>query len=173
MRPAARLSTTAILCAALFAALASHRAAADDRAALHLQIQGDDDHALSLTLGGWAADIVRSALPSVVHCGGDSDERVTTVLRFLDRHGEGTRYTLWDEGREFTGWRRHGRFELRIGARPGWHHGAAHIEAPWGLAECMLGGTVAIGELIDGGSHGTGLDLLVAGDDGQLHLSLH
>jgi hypothetical protein len=150
-------------------------AAAHDRhedAGVHVEIHGDDGRSLTVNVGGWAADIVRAALPAVVHCDVDRDEKVVAVLSFLDRHGDGSRYTVWDDdGRQFTGSRRGGRFELRVSGHTGWRHGRAHIEAPWGLARCMLGGTVAIGDLIEGG--GSGLDVLVAGDDGRVHVSLH
>jgi len=142
-----------------------------DPAAIHVEIQGDDDHSLTVNVGGWAADLVRSALPAVVHCHSDRDENVVAVLSFLDRHGDGSRYTLWDDGREFTGVRAGGRFELRVSGRSGWRHGRAHVEAPWGLARCMLGGTVAIRDLVDAGE--TGLDILVAGDDGRVHVTVH
>ena len=107
-----------------------------DDAGIHVEIQGDDDRSLTVNVGGWAADIVRAAIPAVVHCDVDRDENVVTVLRFLDRHGDGSRYTVWDdEGRKFTGSRRGGRFELRVSGHTGWRHGRAHIEAPWGLED--------------------------------------
>lgn len=181
LRPFRRsLATLSVLPALLAAVALPQRAVAhdrhDDHASLHLEIQGEDDHGLTVNVGGWAADLVRAALPAVVHCETDRDENVVTVLRFLDRHGEGSRYTLWDDdGREFTGVRTRGRFELRVGGRSGWRsgwrHGRAHIEAPWGLARCMLGGTVSVRDLVDVGD--TGLDVLVAGDDGRVHISLH
>lgn len=144
---------------------------AHDGASFHVDIQGDHDKSVELTIGGWAADIVRAAMPVRVRCGGDHDERVVTVLRFLDRHGESSRYTLWDDGSEFTGSRAHGRFSLRVsGGRWNFGHGRAHIEGPWALADCMMGGMVSVRELIDSGENG--LDLLVAGDDGRVHITL-
>jgi hypothetical protein len=146
-------------------------AAAHDGSTLKIEVHGDEDKSVTVDVGGWLGDLVRAAMPATVHCAGDRDDKVVAVLSFLDRHGEGSSYTLWDDGREIRGSRAGGRFELRVSGRPGWRHGRAHIEAPWGLARCMIGGTVAIGELIDG--DGTGLDVLVTGDDGRVHVSLH
>lgn len=170
-RPALLTLLPALLVTLALPAAATARDHDRDHARLHLEIQGDDEHDLTLDVGGWAADLVRAAMPRVVHCDVDRDDSVVTVLRFLDRHGEGSRYTMWDEdGRELTGRRTRGRFELRVGGRHGWRHGRAHVEAPWGVARCLLGGTVAIGDLIDAGE--SGLDLFLAGDDGHLRLTL-
>ena len=139
--------------------------------ALHVEIHGDHDDNVSLTIGGWVGDLVRAFVPAHVRCNGDRDERVVAVLEFLDRHGEGSRYTLWDAGREFTGSRDHGRFELRIGQGRNWYrHGKAHVEAPWAIAQCMMGRSIAMADLLNRGDHG--FDLRVSGDHGEVRITL-
>src|SRR5262249_32896693 len=98
-------------------------AAAHEPSGLNVEIHGDDGKSLTVNVGGWVADLVRAALPTTVHCEGDRDDHVVAVLEFLDRHGEGSRYTLWDDGREYSGSRGRGRFELRVSGRPSWRHG--------------------------------------------------
>ncbi|MEO8504947.1 MAG: hypothetical protein ABI609_13700 [Acidobacteriota bacterium] len=164
------LGTAASLSLALAvapAAASSHR----NGDALHVEIHGDHDDNVSLTLGGWVGDLVRAIVPAHVRCNGDRDDRVVAVLEFLDRHGEGSRYTLWDDGREFTGARDHGRFELRIGQGRRWnHHGKAHVEAPWAIAQCMMGRSISVADLLGHGDRG--FNLQVSGDHGEVRISL-
>lgn len=149
------------LLAAAFVLSTGTLAGGDDRKGLTIDIDGDDDASLSISLsGGWADQIVEGLLDADVECDADLEPDTEAMLLHLKRKGPGSKYTLEDDDRTVRVRRRKGSWEMDISKDDGTK---AKVVLPWALAECMLGDKQAMERY-----RGEGDFALVIEDDGVL-----
>lgn len=125
------LLTTAVLLATVLPA------AADKDKGLTIDIDGEDDANLSISLSGdWATSFVEGLMDADIECDGDLDAETEAMLRHLKRKGPGSKYKLEDDDQTIRARRRKGSWEMDIAKDDG---SKARVVLPWALAECMLG----------------------------------
>lgn len=132
------LSTLAFL--ALLTAVPS--AAGEEARRLSIEIGGPQQESLSINLSGaLVGTLFDKLLGADLQCEGELDPEVEAMLTHLQRRGEGSRYTLREDGKKVRARRRHGQLELIVRERG---EKKAEISLPWTLAECMLGNPGAL-----------------------------
>ncbi len=114
-------------------------------ASLELEAQGGR---ASVSLTSEAVDSVIAALMGGdVSCSATLDAGMRDVLTTLERRGSRARVTIRGEDGRLDARRRGGTLEL---AFVGDDAGRLDIEAPWGVAECLLGRATTLGEALAG-----------------------
>ncbi len=166
------MRTRRLLFAALlfvpFAAVPSPAAAGDPT--LRLDIQSDDGKDVHMTLGGGLlGSFVRALAPVDIDCHKDDDPKVRALYLSLERGGDGTRGSLWDDRKQIDA-RRTGKFlEMKIREEDG---DSVDLTLPWSLARCVLGGEdlsrKEIARAIEAGT----FSIQVHDDDSEVRISI-
>jgi hypothetical protein len=89
-----------------------------------------------------ARSLLEGAIGSEMECGADLDVQVASILRALDREGNGSRVTVRDEDGVITA-RRSGS-SLRMEFRDADDGGRLELRMPWAVAECLLDGSSSL-----------------------------
>ncbi len=167
------MRTRPLLYAALFVlplAMAPAPATADGPT---LRIDVDSDHGKDVHMtfaGGLLGSIVEAMAPIQIDCDDDDrDPKMRALYLTLDRGGDGTRGSLWDDDKQIDA-RRSGKFlELQIREEGG---DTVDLTLPWSLARCVLGGEDLSRKEIDRALEAGTFSIRVQDDDSNVHISL-
>ncbi len=166
------MRTRPLLFAALLAlpfALAPIPAAADSPT---LRIDVEDEHGKDVHLtvnGGLLGTIVRAMAPIDIDCDNDHDPKVRKLYLSLERGGDGSRGSVWDDDKQIDA-RRAGKFlEMRIRDEDG---ETVDLTLPWSLARCVLGGESLTRKEIDRAMAAGSFSIHVQDDDSNVHVSI-
>jgi hypothetical protein len=109
---------------------------------LTVEIDGPEDHALSISISGdFVGRMVGGLVGKELNCNSDLDADTMAMLGHLSRRGEGSSYTLETEDQVVKARRRKGQLELTIredGEKK------AEITMPWSIAACLAGDETAL-----------------------------
>ena len=155
-----------LLCLILLSLAAPGAVFAGQKAqSLTVEIDGPEEEALSFSIAGdFVGRMIGGLLGKELVCNADLDADTMAMLRHLDRHGEGSRYTLEIEDQVVKARRRKGQLELTI-HEDGHKEGA--ISMPWSIAACMMGDETALQT-----AKGDGVLQLVVEDEGTLTIRI-
>jgi len=134
------MRTRPLLFAALLAFPLSLPAApaAADSPTLRIDVDNDHGEDVHLTVnGGLLGTFIRAMAPIDIDCNEDHDPKVRSLYLSLERGGDGTRGTVWDNDKQIDA-RRAGKFlVMKIREED---DDTVELTIPWSLARCVLGG---------------------------------
>lgn len=141
MRIAARLAPVLVLVAAGCAS------SPPEHRTVSVELEGSRGRGSASFTSAAVDAVVADLMGGEVQCRATLDPQIRSVLTTLERRGSRARVTVHgDDGRLDA--RRHGSaLELVFSGDDG---GRLELEAPWGLAECLLGRTATLGEALAG-----------------------
>lgn len=130
--------------------------------------QGKDVH---LTLGGGLlGSFVRGLAPVDIDCDNhDDDPKVRALYLSLDRGGDGSRGTVWDDRKRIDAHRAGKFLELAIREEDG---DSVDLTIPWSLARCVLGGEDLSHQEIARAMEAGEFSIHVHDDDSEVNISL-
>ena len=107
--------------------------------------------------------------PIDIECDNHDDPKIRALYLTLERGGDGTRGSVWDDDKQIDA-RRAGKFlEMKIREEDG---DTVELTLPWSLARCVLGGEdlshKEIARALDAGT----FSIDVRDDDSNVHISL-
>jgi len=137
-----------------------------------LRIDVDNDHGkdVHMTLaGGLLSSIVEAMAPIDIDCDNNHDPKVRALYLSLERGGDGTRGSLWDDDKQIDA-RRAGKFlEMKIREDDG---DTVELTLPWSLARCILGGEDLSRQEIDRALAAGSFSIHVQDEDSNVHVSI-
>jgi len=166
------MHTRPLLFAALLAFPLSLPAAPASADSPTLRIDVEDDHGKDVHLtvnGGLLGSFIRAMAPIDIDCDNNDDPKVRALYLTLERGGEGTRGSIWDDDKQIDA-RRAGKFlEMRIRDEDG---DIVDLKLPWSLARCVLGGEDLSRKEIDRAMQAGSFSIQVHDDDSEVRISI-
>jgi hypothetical protein len=166
------MRTRPLLFAALLAFPLSLQAAPAAAGSPTLRIDVDSDHGedVHLTLnGGLLGSFIRAMAPIDIDCDNSDDPKVRALYLTLERGGDGTRGSIWDDDKQIDA-RRAGKFlEMKIHDEDG---DTVDLTLPWSLARCILGGEDLSRKEIDRAMAAGSFSIRVQDEDSNVHVSI-
>jgi hypothetical protein len=162
---------TLLVAALLFTPFALQAApAAADSPTLRIDIEDEDGDDVHLTLnGGLLGSFIRAMAPIDIDCDDDHDPKVRALYLRLERGGDGSRGTVWDDDKQIDA-RRAGKFlEMKIRDEDG---DTVDLTLPWSLARCVLGGESLSRKEIDRAMAAGSFAIHVQDEDSNVHVSV-
>ncbi len=144
--------------------------AAADSPTLRIDVDSDDGEDVHLTFnGGLLGTIARAMVPIDIDCDNDHDPKVRALYLSLERGGDGTSGTVWDDDQQIDA-RRAGKFlEMKIRDEDG---ETVELKLPWSLARCVLGGEDVSRKEIDRALAAGAFSIHVQDEDSNVHVSI-
>lgn len=166
------MRTRPLLFAALLAFPLSLPAApaAADGPTLRIDVDSDHGEDVHVTVnGGLLGTIARAMAPIDIDCNEDHDPKVRALYLSLERGGDGSRGTVWDDDKQIDA-RRAGKFlEMKIRDEDG---DTVDLTLPWSLARCVLGGEDLSRKEIDRAMAAGSFSIHVQDEDSNVHVSI-
>jgi hypothetical protein len=137
---------------------------------LRVDIEDEDGEDVHLTVdGGLLGTFIRAMAPIDIDCDNDHDPKVRALYLSLERGGDGSRGTVWDDETQIDA-RRTGKFlEMRIHDEDG---DIVDLKLPWSLARCVLGGEDLSRKEIDRALSAGAFSIRVQDEDSNVHVSI-
>jgi hypothetical protein len=144
--------------------------AAADSPTLRVDIDNEDGEDVHLTInGGLLGTFIHAMAPIDIDCDDDHDPKVRALYLSLERGGDGSRGTVWDDETQIDA-RRSGKFlEMRIHDEDG---DVVDLKLPWSLARCVLGGEDLSRKEIDRALSAGAFSIHVQDEDSNVHVSI-
>ncbi|MEO8195477.1 MAG: hypothetical protein ABI689_02015 [Thermoanaerobaculia bacterium] len=144
--------------------------AAADSPTLRIDVDSEHGQDVHLTVnGGLLSTIARAMAPIDIDCDENHDPKVKALYLSLERGGDGTRGSVWDDDKQIDA-RRAGKFlEMRIRAEDG---DTVDLTLPWSLARCVLGGESLSRKEIDRAMAAGSFSIHVQDEDSNVHVSI-
>ena len=166
------MRTRPMLLAALLSlpfALAPTPAAADSPT-LRIDVDNDEGKDVHLTVnGGLLGTFIRAMAPIDIDCNEDHDPKVRALYLSLERGGDGSRGTVWDDDKQIDA-RRAGKFlVMKIREED---DDTVELTIPWSLARCVLGGEDLSRKEIDRAMAAGSFSMHVQDEDSNVHVSI-
>jgi hypothetical protein len=166
------MPTRPLLCAALLLApfaLAPAPAAAGTPT-IRVDIDNKDGEDLHMTFGGGLLGTIVSAMaPIDIDCDDDHDPKVRALYISLDKGGDGSRGSVWDDDKQIDARRAGKLLQMRIRDEDG---DTVDLTLPWALARCVLGGEELSRKEIDRALSAGTFSIRVQDEDSNVHVSI-
>ncbi|MEO7974609.1 MAG: hypothetical protein ABIU84_13580 [Thermoanaerobaculia bacterium] len=167
------MRTRLLLFAALLLSLLALGAAPAEADSPTIRVDIDNDHGEDVHLtvnGGLIGTFIRAMAPIDIDCDHDEDDpKVRALYLTLERGGDGTRGTVWDDDKQIDA-RRNGKFlEMKIHDEDG---DTVDLTLPWSLARCVLGGEDLSRKEIDRAMAAGSFSIHVRDEDSNVHVSI-
>jgi len=142
-----------------------------DSPTLRIDIDSEEGEDLHMTFGGGLLNgIVRAMTPIDIECDDhDDDPKMRSLYLTLDRGGDGTRGSIWDDEKRIDARRTGKLLEMKIRDEDG---DIVDLTLPWSLARCVLGGENLTRKEIDRAMAAGTFSIRVQDDDSNVHISL-
>ncbi len=138
-----------------------------------IRVDVDNDHGKDVHLtvgGGLIGSFIRAFAPIDIDCdNNDDDPKVRALYLSLDRGGDGTRGTVWDDRKEIRAHRAGKLLEMTIREEDG---DKVELTMPWSLARCVLGGEDLTRKEIDRAMETGEFSIHVQDEDSNVHISV-
>ncbi len=166
------MPTRPLLCAALLLsplAFAPTPARADSPT-IRVDIDNKHGEDLHMTFGGGLLGTIVSAMaPIDIDCDDDHDPKVRALYTSLEKGGDGSRGSVWDDDQQIDARRAGKLLEMRIRDEDG---DTVELTLPWALASCVLGGENLSRKEIDRALAAGTFSIRVKDEDSNVHVSL-
>lgn len=137
---------------------------------IRLDVKTDDGKDVHMTLGGGLlGSFVRSLGPIDIDCDNDDDPKVRALYLTLERGGDGTRGSLWDDDKQIDARRSGKLLEMKIREEDG---DTVDLTLPWSLARCVLGGEDLSRKEITRALEAGTFSIHVRDDDSEVRISI-
>lgn len=144
--------------------------AAADSPTLRIDVDNDHGEDVHLTVnGGLLGTFIRAMAPIDIDCDNDHDPKVRALYLSLERGGDGSRGTVWDDDKQIDA-RRAGKFlVMKIREED---DDTVELTIPWSLARCVLGGESLSRKEIDRAMAAGSFSIHVQDEDSNVHVSI-
>lgn len=141
-----------------------------DSPTLRIDVDSEDGEDVHLTVnGGLLGTFIRAMAPIDIDCDNDHDPKVRKLYLALERGGDGSRGTVWDDDKQIDA-RRSGKFlVMKIREED---DETVELTLPWSLARCVLGGEDLSRKEIERAMAAGSFSIHVQDEDSNVHVSI-